>query len=526
MRRGWVIAGVVVVVGVVGGAGTVVLQQRAAVHAAAEAKARDRREASAVAVRFLQDWQTGKYADMAAVTVQGKDAGASYSTMRKRLQATAVQVRPGALATNGASLPYSVHLQLKGLGPLDWTNTVALVKQPGGWKVAFTPGAVYPGLLPGQQLTRSTPTLTRGHLAFRNGTEIRGFSDDLAGNVLGVVSGTTGKTGLERLYDTQLTGSSGGRVEISGAASPTLIKNYPATAAGTVTTTLDLPLQQAAERALSGVPEKAALVVLDVATGEVRAVANRPVQGLPAAFSSYAPGSVFKIVTATAALLNGFTPATPVDCPATAVFGKAFKNDEPLPPHLTLTTAFAKSCNTAFLGIANKLPQGSLRKTAALYGFGSGKLLETHSSTGGQVPVPGGTAEAYADAIGQGSVEASPLLVASMAAAVGSGTWHAPHLVASTHAPSTPLPAGVATSMRTLMRAVVTQGTAATAGLPGLVFGKTGTAQYGTTLPLRSHAWFAGYRGPLAFCVFVETGTSGGDTAAPVAARFLAGLPG
>lgn len=525
MRRGWVIAGVVVAVGAVGGATTVVLQQRAA-QAAADAKAKDRRAATAVAVRFLQDWQGARYTDMAAVTAQGENPGPSYANLTKRLQASAVQVRPGVLAADGASLAYAVHLQLKGLGPLDWTNTVPLVKQPGGWKVAFTPGAVYPGLLPGQQLTRSTPTLTRGHLAFRNGTEIRGFSDDLAGNVLGVVSGTTGKTGLERLYDTQLTGSSGGRVVITGGAQPMVVKTFPPAAAGTVTTTLDLPLQQAAERALSGAPEKAAIVVLDTATSEVRAVADRPVVGLPVAFSAYAPGSVFKIVTATAALMNGFTPDTPVACPESVVLGKKFVNDEPLPPQLNLTTAFAKSCNTAFLGIAKKLPAGSLETTAALYGFGRGKLLETRSAQGGQVPTPGGTAEAFADAIGQGSVEASPFLVASMAAAVASGAWHAPHLIAATHAASTPLPPGISASMQTLMRAVVTQGTASGAGLPGQVFGKTGTAEYGTTIPLRAHAWFAGYRGSLAFCVFVETGTSGGATAAPVAARFLASLPG
>lgn len=524
MRKGWVIAGVVVGLGAVGGATTVVLQQRAA--QAAEAKARDRRDASAVAVRFLQDWQGRNYADMAASTAQGEDAGPSYANLVTRLQASAVQVQPGVLAADGASLPYSVHLQLKGLGPLDWTNTVPLVKQAGTWKVAFSSAAVYPGLVDGRQLTRSTPTLTRGQLVDRHGSPIRSASDDLAGNVLGVVSGTTGTSGLERLYDTRLTGSSGGRVEITGGASPVLVKNFPPFAAGTVTTTLDLPIQQAAEQALAGVPEKSAIVVLDTATGEVRAVADRPVLGLPPAFSQYAPGSVFKIVTATAALLHGYTPDTPVDCPASVVLGKKFVNDEPLPPHLTLTTAFAKSCNTAFLGIAKQLPAGSLAATAELYGFGRGKLLETHAAQGGQVPTPKGTAEAFADAIGQGSVEASPFLVASMAAAVASGTWHAPHLIAATHAAGPPLPPGVAAPMQTLMRAVVTQGTAAGAALPGEVYGKTGTAQYGTTLPLRSHAWFGGYRGRLAFCVFVENGSSGAATAAPVAARFLAAVPG
>jgi cell division protein FtsI/penicillin-binding protein 2 len=69
-----------------------------------------------------------------------------------------------------------------------------------------------------------------------------------------------------------------------------------------------------------------------------------------------------------------------------------------------------------------------------------------------------------------------------------------------------------------MMRAVVTDGTAAGAGLPSGTAGKTGTAEYGDGA---SHAWFIGYRGDLAFAVFVEAGGSGPKVAAPLAARFL-----
>ena len=58
------------------------------------------------------------------------------------------------------------------------------------------------------------------------------------------------------------------------------------------------------------------------------------------------------------------------------------------------------------------------------------------------------------------------------------------------------------------------------------VAGKSGTAQYGTGDPLPTHALFAGWQGDLAFCVYVETGRSGGSVAAPVAQRFLAQLTG
>jgi cell division protein FtsI/penicillin-binding protein 2 len=69
------------------------------------------------------------------------------------------------------------------------------------------------------------------------------------------------------------------------------------------------------------------------------------------------------------------------------------------------------------------------------------------------------------------------------------------------------------------MRAVVTSGTAAGVGFPANVYGKTGTAQYGTGS--HSHGWFIGYQGDLAFAVLVEGGGLGADSAGPVANAFL-----
>ena len=524
MRRGVVAGTVLACVVAIAGTTTVVVQRRAAAQ-----EARDRRAALAVGRHFLADWPAKRYEDMTALAAAGDDPGTSYRALDRRLMTTAVEIVPGVLAKDGRHLPFAVHLQLKGLGRLDWQTALELTHAPNGWRVLFRSDTVYPGLRNGQRLERSTPIITRGQLLDRHGAPIRAMRADLASNVLGAADGS--RTGLERLYDAKLTGTSGGRVELldSRTGQRTVIKDFPPVPAGTVTTTLDLGMERAAQAALGRAPGRAALVAIDTATGEVRAVANKPVIGVTTAFASEAPGSVFKIVTATAALRSGRTPASVVKCPEKAIYGgKQFVNDEaPLPPTMTLTTAFAVSCNTAFLGLANSFQKGTLRRTAALYGFDRpGNLLETGAGEGGSVPVPGGTAEGYADAIGQGRVEASPLLVASMAAAVASGTWRQPHLVAGTRGASTPLPPGVATGLRTLMAAVVASGTAAGAGLPPGTVGKTGTAQFGTATPLLSHAWFAGYRGGLAFCVYVEQGISGGQTAAPVAASFLRGLPG
>jgi cell division protein FtsI/penicillin-binding protein 2 len=74
---------------------------------------------------------------------------------------------------------------------------------------------------------------------------------------------------------------------------------------------------------------------------------------------------------------------------------------------------------------------------------------------------------------------------------------------------------------------VVTEGTAtALATAPsGPVSGKTGTAEYGNATPPRAHSWFVGYRGDLAFAVFVYDGDTAGRKAVPVAATFLAAAP-
>ena len=76
-------------------------------------------------------------------------------------------------------------------------------------------------------------------------------------------------------------------------------------------------------------------------------------------------------------------------------------------------------------------------------------------------------------------------------------------------------------TLRPMMRAVVTRGTAAGVGFPPGVYGKTGTAEYGSGANPPSHAWFIGYRGNLAFAVLVEGGGVGADASAPIANAFL-----
>jgi cell division protein FtsI/penicillin-binding protein 2 len=219
--------------------------------------------------------------------------------------------------------------------------------------------------------------------------------------------------------------------------------------------------------------------------------------------------------------MNGRTPDTVLNCPSSVnAYGLVIRNaeKEQLGP-ISFATAFAHSCNTAFINLELSLPKGSVTRAAQLFGFDGSQPLPI-ASVGGSFPPPGDAAEGAAAAIGQAKVIASPLHMASVAAAVAAGQWRRPYVVGGpevTH----PLPPDVAANLRSFMAGVVQNGTAAGAGLPPGTYGKTGTAEFGNDDPPQTHAWFVGFRGDVAFAVVVDGGGVGGAVAAPVAARFL-----
>jgi cell division protein FtsI/penicillin-binding protein 2 len=300
---------------------------------------------------------------------------------------------------------------------------------------------------------------------------------------------------------------------------------------------LDQRVQEAADSVLVGATKRTALVAIQPSTGKVLAVSNSgPGPNdfeYPLALSGqYAPGSSFKVVTTYALLGKGLTVDTPVNCPPTAtVGGRVFHNAENevlgvVPFHQD----FAQSCNTAFVGLSPQVGGTALPDAAHALGLGIPRNLGTPVPTA-SVPVPGDAADLAAEAFGQGRLAVTPLDMAGVAASVAAGTSRPLRLVLDATPPPGPASAlspAIVTSLQQLMREVVTSGTGtALAGVPGApVAGKTGTAEYGTTEPPRTHAWFIGYQGDLAFSVFVEDGGFGGDAAAPIAAKFLTALAG
>jgi cell division protein FtsI/penicillin-binding protein 2 len=340
---------------------------------------------------------------------------------------------------------------------------------------------------------------------------------------------TVGLFGLELAYEPRLAGSPSGEVRLTRPSGEALVLHrFEGKPGQPLHTTLRPEVQRAAEAALEGVTSPAALVAVEANTGAILAVASRPLeQPLNRALTGrYPPGSTFKVVTAEALLARGMGPESPVACaPVAAVGGKSFRNFEGEAfGNTRLRVAFAHSCNTAFVTLAAGLDTDALGAAARRFGFD----VEYNAglpSPGASFPWPRDEAEQAAAAIGQARVLATPLHMASVAAAAEAGRWRAPYLVAElAGGPTAPLATGTRAPLRTLMRAVITEGSGrAAADVVGLI-GKTGTAEFGSGTPLPTHAWFIGARNGIGFAILVEGGGVGGRVAAPIAAKFATAL--
>lgn len=345
-----------------------------------------------------------------------------------------------------------------------------------------------------------------------------------------------GLSGLEQRYDDQLRGTAGLTVEAvtDGTAAHRTLHQVAPRPGPPLRITLDEHLQSLAERALAAVGPASALVAIQPSTGDILAAASGPgSQGYPTAtVGRYAPGSTFKVVSSLALLRSGLTPQTVVDCPATVVVnGKRFKNYSDFPSsavgRITLQRAFADSCNTAFIGQHDKVTPTALTQAAAALGIGVDHDLGFPAYFG-SVPADSDPTTHAADLIGQGHVLASPLAMATVAASVRSGRTVVPRLLQDsqpTSHPAVPLTGHEAHLLQQMMAAVVSSGTGtALAGLPGgPVLAKTGTAEFGTTPPLATHAWMIASQGDLAVAAFVDVGESGSGTAGPIIEQFLRG---
>jgi cell division protein FtsI/penicillin-binding protein 2 len=253
------------------------------------------------------------------------------------------------------------------------------------------------------------------------------------------VADPVGSFGLQGIYQKQLAGRARGEIDLVKRDTKDVVatlNTWTEVPGSPVRTTLDKTVQQAAENAVGLTDENSSIVAIDIRNGDILAVANGPADkaGEDRALNGqYAPGSTFKIVTASALLANGLEPTDTVNCPSSVtVDGKKFENYDGLGSlgEVSFSKDFQESCNTAFIGEAMKLKDDALSDTADLFGIGGDwdLVLDNYS---GNVPPAASQTEQAADAIGQGKVLMSPLAMAVVAAAVASGTPYKPHLVTS-----------------------------------------------------------------------------------------------
>ncbi|WP_371525500.1 penicillin-binding transpeptidase domain-containing protein [Streptomyces sp. NBC_01283] len=486
-------------------------------------------EATKQARAFLADWEAGHMARAAALTSRPEQAERVLNSFTAGLDISRPKLTPGAVTAgeDGAvTMAFTARMPVTGLGTWTYSSAVPLRKQDdGAWKVEWALSLVHPKLSATDKFRLERDDTAGPEINDRDGNALSSEKYPSLGPLLPQMAGDAGggPRGAVRLVDRAT-----GKVKATEAS---FGKKSGRPADRPVATTLDATWQAAAEKALAAETDgkDAALVALRIDDGEILAVANSPSSGFNRAVSgTYAPGSTWKIVTTSALLLkDAVAPGDVVDCPKYLTVGKRFQNVETSEHRgATFRKDFTASCNTAFISLRDKVGDGELGDVAGKY-FGVGQKWSVGiPSYDGSVPTPRDQTEKAASMIGQGRVQANPLIMASVTATAVSGTFHQPTLTsgAKDTTRTTPLPREIVTQLRELTRATVTDGTASIlADLPGDVGAKTGTAEVSEDAP--NNGWFVAHRGNVAVACVVEKGVTGGASAGPVVRSLLGAVP-
>lgn len=508
------------------------------------------------AASYLAAWQRGSYSGMDAVSVNTPSGGVAgpVRAAESQLGVQKLTVKPGAVTNvaGGAQAAFTASAALTGNHTWTWSGRLALVTRDRHWRVNWSPAAIYPKLRSGETFVLRATWPARAQVLASGGTVLSspqavaesGSLSLLTGEVvtatakqakaLGppyVAGDQIGLGGIEQADQDQLAGQPSLTIDLDGPGQKVdaTVAHFAAVPGTPVRTSINMADQIAASHAVAAAAtsKPVDLVALQPSTGRVLAVVERPGGFDRALQGIFPPGSTFKIVTGSALAAKGMTPAATVQCPSqVTIDGRTFHNDDNEQyGTTTLRTAFAVSCNSTFALLATQRLDGpALAAMAADFGYNAQPELGLPAVLG-KFSTPHDPVDLAADAFGQGTDLVNPLSQAAEAAAIENGTWRPPLLVTSPapHQTASPhqLPASILDTLRPMMRAVVTVGTAASVGFPAGVYGKTGTAQYGSGPNPPSHGWFIGYRGDLAFAVLVEGGGTGADSAGPIANAFL-----
>jgi penicillin-binding protein A len=397
--------------------------------------------------------------------------------------------------------------------------------------------------------------------------------------VTGYSSPSANRSGLEQSQNDYLTGSNS---DLSGV----LAREFHSITGGTVkgndvVTSLDPAVQAAAFQGLKKSGHAGAAVAIVPSTGQVVALASWPSFNPNAAVigtkawqntlkapggplldrvtqGRYPPGSTFKVITTAAALASGlFTPTSHfVDTGTFTEYGQAIHNDSGERfGSVDLSYALTKSINTVFAQVGAQLCRASdrcplLQDAMSAFGMYRAPQIDLPSDEvvpsgladpdhPGQLLPRDGKLDPARTAIGQYTLEVTPLQMAMVAAAIANGgTVMRPSLVerivgpgGRTIATTKPEADGraaspkVAAEISAMMGNVVKEGTGTAAALAGVsVAGKTGTAQ--TSRPGLNDAWFIAFapqeNPQVAIAVVVEnTPQYGAQAALPVARAMI-----
>lgn len=386
-----------------------------------------------------------------------------------------------------------------------------------------------------------------------------------------------GQWGAEMLFDKYLRGISGQRiieVDALGRELKIVQENSPIRGQD-LKMSIDIDIQKVAEEAFGD--KNGALVAIKPNSGEVLALVSLPSfdpnifsRGISAkdwnsimidkkkpmlnraVQSQYPPGSVFKLITAIAALEEGvIDPNTKINCTGALHYGRWSFGCWKKGGHgaVDMHKAIVESCDVYFYEIGKRLGIDRIYKYATLFGLGSetGIELKPVREKKGLIPSiqwkkerfnqPWYLGDTFISAIGQGFVTTTPIQVAMMTAAfVNGGFVYKPSLVQVNSEPLRKINLKPETIriVREAFSGVVNEpnGTAYQSSSSIVKFaGKTGTAQVvrkGSKITGErgmDHAWFVAYapddNPEIVVSVFVEHGGSGGAIAAPIAKKVI-----
>jgi len=391
-----------------------------------------------------------------------------------------------------------------------------------------------------------------------------------------------GFSGLEKYYEERLKGQKGARFEMitprgkyagkydNGKSDISAIKGDD------LYLSIDGGLQQLAEKLLNKTGHSGAVVAIDPLTGGVIALASAPDYNLDIFNGStdrkgwndiitspqkplfnrtvqavYPPGSVYKMVVATAALEEqSIDPNQKILDNGVFTFGnRRFLSNEGKGHGLVdMRSAIAVSSNVYFYKLIFNVGFENWTKYGAIFGFGEKSGIDLPGERAGLLPSSDYYDKRYGKnrwgkgylvslGIGQGELGTTPVQLAAYAAAIANnGTLYQPHIVSGYRDTSTgryipltyssqqlPVSAETFALIKDGMVGVVQYGTGTLANVPGVtVAGKTGTAQnpHG-----KDHAWFIAFapvENPrIALAVLVENAGFGGAISAPIARELI-----